>query len=69
MSTNKLAKYSERDNRGKAFIDCAECTRGGNGDDTDKCAAGWQIKKGRKGGCFIGTLLPNLTLPEISNGQ
>lgn len=66
---SKLAKFSERDSRGHAFIDCSECTRGGNGTDEDKCAAGHRVKKGRNGGCFIGTLLPTLKLPEVNNGE
>jgi len=56
----KKAKFSERDNRGKLFVDCSECNRGGNGIVGDKCSSGWKIKKGRVGGCFIGELLPTL---------
>jgi hypothetical protein len=58
----KKAKYSIKDTRGKVYVDCSECTRGGNGVDTDKCSSGWQIRKGKKGGCFIGQLLPGLTV-------
>lgn len=54
------AKFSERDTRGMLFVDCSECDRGGNGTAVDKCASGWKHKKGRKGGCFMGTLLANL---------
>lgn len=60
----KLATFSERDTKGKLFIDCAECTRGGNGSDPDKCASGWKVKKGHKGGCFCGTLLSNLVVVD-----
>jgi len=60
----KVAKYSERDSRGHVFVDCSECTRGGNGGDKDKCSAGGNTKRGKRGGCFIGTLLPDLKLPE-----
>ena len=60
----KNAKYSERDSRGYAVIDCSECERGGNGSDKDKCAAGWKIKKGNKGSCFNGELISTLTLGE-----
>jgi hypothetical protein len=60
----KVAKYSERDTRGHVYVDCSECTRGGNGKDADKCGAGGRIKRGDKGGCFMGTLLPDLKLPE-----
>lgn len=59
---SKKAKYSEKDSKGRVFVDCSECTRGGNGTDPEKCASGWRNKKGGKGGCFIGTLLPNLTI-------
>ncbi len=54
------AKFSGRDTRGHLFVDCSECNRGGNGAATDKCSSGWRYKKGRKGGCFMGTLLQNL---------
>jgi len=56
----KKARFSEYDTKGKLFVDCSECTRGGNGDDPDKCSCGWKHKRGRKGGCFIGTLMPGL---------
>jgi len=56
----KKAKYSKKDTRGALFIDCSECTRGGNGNDRDKCSCGWKTKRGNKGGCFLGTLLPDL---------
>lgn len=54
------AKFSEKDSRGHLFVDCAECERGGNGSDKDKCSCGWQVKKGKNGGCFSGTLLTGL---------
>ena len=57
------AKFSILDTRGKLFVDCSECDRGGNGSDADKCAAGWKYKKGKKGGCFMGTLLEGLEVP------
>jgi len=50
-------KGSFRDCRGKLFVDCAECERGGNGSDKDKCSAGWRTKRIKKGGCFIGQLM------------
>lgn len=56
----KKAKHSSKDTRGMLFVDCSECDRGGNGTAADKCASGWKIKTGRKGGCFIGQLLENL---------
>ena len=56
----KKAKYSERDTRGALFVDCAECNRGGNGNDPEKCSSGWKHKRGRKGGCFMGALIEGL---------
>jgi hypothetical protein len=39
----------------KRYIFCHECNRGGNGNDKDKCACGWQVKSKRnKAGCYIG---------------
>lgn len=55
-------KYSERDSRGALYVDCTECNRGANGDDPDKCSAGYKHKKGNKGGCFLGTLIDGLTV-------
>ena len=54
------ARFSDKDTGGKLFVDCSECTRGGNGADQDKCACGWRVKAGGNGGCFMGTLLPGL---------
>ena len=56
----KKAKYSKRDTRGALYVDCVECNRGGNGNDKDKCSAGWRTKKGNKGGCFLGELIEGL---------
>jgi hypothetical protein len=57
------AKHSEFDNRKMLRVDCSECTRGGNGEDPDKCSAGWEIKRGGRGmGCFIGKLRAGLTM-------
>ena len=58
----KKAKFSEKDNKGHLNVDCTECTRGKNGSDPDKCAAGWRVKKGGVSGCFAGTLLESLTV-------
>ena len=57
----KKAKYSKKDTRGTLCVDCSECARGGNGNDENKCSSGWKIKKGNKGSCFCGELLPGLT--------
>lgn len=48
-------KYSGIDNQGKAYTDCSECKKGGNGDKT--CSCGHKIKKGKLGMCFTGELL------------
>lgn len=56
------AKYSERDSRGELFVDCSECEKGGNGDHINKCASGFKIKKGKKGGCFLGILLKDFKI-------
>lgn len=48
------------DESGKLYVDCAECIRGGNGADDDKCAFGVEIKLTRKGGCYAGYLSPGL---------
>jgi len=57
----KKAKYSFNDRRGKLFVDCAECKKGGNAaPGGDKCACGWNVKQGRMGGCFMGHLLDGL---------
>lgn len=60
----KPAKFSERDTRGMLFVDCSECTRGGKGADVDKCSAGWRVKRSNKGGCYLGSLLPELSPPK-----
>jgi len=51
------AKYSGMDTKGKVYIDCSECERGGNGSAVDKCSCGHNIKRGGKGMCFLGTLM------------
>lgn len=45
------------DNKGKLYVDCSECDRGGNGTDKDKCSSGWKIKKSDGRGCFLGDLM------------
>lgn len=51
----KIASFY--DTKGKLYVDCAECTRGGNGNDVDKCSCGWRHKRKNKGGCFLGDLI------------
>ena len=48
-------KGSFRDSKERLFVDCAECQRGGNGDQD--CSAGCRTKRTNRGGCFIGQLL------------
>ncbi len=50
-------KHSYKDTRGHLWVACSECNRGGNGEDKDKCSAGWQVKRGGKQGCFSGELM------------
>lgn len=45
------------DSKGKLYIDCAECNRGGNGEDPEKCSCGHKVTKTQKAGCFIGVLM------------
>jgi hypothetical protein len=52
----------------KEKVYCHECTRGGNGDDKDKCSCGWQKKKKSNLGCYLGTKMkPKITI--ISQGD
>jgi len=51
---------SFRDNKGKLWVACSECDRGGNGTDVDKCSCGWKIKRFNGSGCFCGTLIEKL---------
>ena len=56
--------YSFYDKKGMLYIDCAECTRGGNGNDKDSCSAGFRYKKPGVAGCFNGTIMPNVDLSK-----
>lgn len=60
----KKAKYSFYDSKGKLYVDCSECNRGGKGADKDKCSYGWRVKRGKQGGCFAGTLIEGLTVKK-----
>ena len=33
---------------------CGLCNRGGNGNDKDKCACGWQVYEINHQGCYLG---------------
>lgn len=52
--------FSSYDSYGRLFVDCSECERGGNGNDKDKCSCGWKLKKGGRGGCFIGKAMDEI---------
>lgn len=56
------AKHSEKDSKGKLWVACYECNRGGNGDDKYKCSSGWKSKKWDYSGCFMGTLISGITI-------
>jgi hypothetical protein len=62
MADKRKAKYSRTDSCGRVFVDCSECQRGGNGSDPEKCAVGFDKKKGNRGGCFTGSLLESLEI-------
>lgn len=59
-----IAKFSERDNRGKVVVDCIECKSGSKGDMS--CSSGAKVKKGHVGSCFSGELLDGLIVAECS---
>ena len=50
--------HSFEDSRGHLWVACSECTRGGNGEDENKCSAGGRHKRFNGCGCFSGTLMP-----------
>ncbi len=54
--------HSFIDKKGKTWVSCSECERGGNGNDKDKCAAGYNVKRFNHLGCYSGTLLSSLNL-------
>jgi len=56
----KNAKHSRVGSDGKLYVDCSECERGGNGAAKDKCSCGWQTKRPKRGGCYLGTLRADL---------
>ena len=49
--------HSTIDNKGRVYVVCSECERGGNGSAVDKCSCGWKVKRYNKMGCFLGTLM------------
>jgi hypothetical protein len=48
---------SFREEKGKLWVACSECERGGNGNDKDKCSCGWKVKRFNGSGCFDGTII------------
>jgi len=54
--------HSFYDSSKRLCVDCSECTRGGNGQAKDKCSCGWQHKKGGRGACYLGTLMPGIVV-------
>jgi len=60
MGVKKKAKGSGMDTRGKIYVDCAECVRGGKGDKS--CTAGARHKRVGKGMCFCGALMDKYEL-------
>lgn len=57
-------KRSFKDSRGRLWVACCECMRGGNGDGTDNCSSGWKFKKWNSQGCFLGVLLGKFEEPK-----
>ena len=55
VDRNVMHSFTDED--GKRWTACAECNRGGNGNDKDKCACGWQCTKLNGLGCFLGTAI------------
>lgn len=51
---------SFRDKNDKLWVACSECTRGGNGNDPDKCSCGWKAKRFNGSGCFCGMLIKDI---------
>jgi len=51
------AMKSFRDKKGRLWVACSECDRGGNGNDPDKCSCGWQVKRFNGAGCYLGSLI------------
>jgi len=53
------------------FTACGACNRGGNGNDKDKCACGWQTREVNALGCYLGTPIvgPIKTAPKLTISQ
>jgi len=50
-----MGAHSFTDSAGRRWTACCECNRGGNGNDRDKCVAGWQCVEWNGLGCFLGS--------------
>jgi len=48
---------SFKDTKGKLWVACSECERGGNGSDEDKCSCGGNCKRFNGTGCFSGEII------------
>ena len=57
MQLVTIGAHSFDDGKGRRWTACCECNRGGNGNDYDKCAAGWQCVTWNKLGCYLGTAI------------
>lgn len=58
-----MTTHSYYDTQGRLWTACCECTRGGNGNDKDKCSCGWKVKRWNHLGCFCGVLIKPLQKP------
>lgn len=58
---------SFKDDKGRLWVACSECDRGGNGHDKDKCSCGWKVKRFNGLGCYLGTLLEAIAEAEGDN--
>ena len=43
---------------------CANCNRGGNGNDKNKCSCGWQTTELNGLGCYLGSEIVGEILPR-----
>lgn len=55
VSVKRNVMHGFTDSNGARWTACSECNRGGNGNDVDKCACGWQCTEFNGLGCFLGT--------------
>lgn len=48
----------------KDMTKCHQCNRGGNGNDKDKCSAGWRKTEESDLGCFLGSPIVGEIKPQ-----